>query len=79
MPLFAYKIALGSSIHDVHINTFHKSSHDGIWQFWKKTAPTIEDWKPFFNYDAYLGTLPPNVVIQQWQHKQEAKANASQK
>ncbi|AIX31003.1 glycosyltransferase family 25 [Synechococcus phage ACG-2014f] len=77
MPLFAFKIALGSSIHDVHINTFHKSSHDGIWEFWKKTAPTIENWKPFFNYDAYLGTLPPNVVVQQWQQKQESKAKDS--
>ena len=61
MPLFLYKIALGSSIHDIHINVFHKSSHDGMWQFWKQTAPQISDWTPYFDFDPYFGTLPPNV------------------
>ena len=60
-PLFLYKIALGSSIHDVHVNTFHKSSYDGLWDFWKKQAPFIEKWEPYFNYDPYLGQLPPGV------------------
>lgn len=61
IPLFLYKIELGSSIHDVHVNTFHKSSHQGLWEFWKKQAPFIEKWKPYFNYDPYMGQLPPGV------------------
>lgn len=65
IPLFLYKIALGSSIHDVHVNTFHKSSHDGLWEFWKKNAPTISDWSQFFEYDPYYGTLPPNLIAKQ--------------
>jgi hypothetical protein len=59
IPLFLYKIALGSDIHDIHIDVFHKSSHDGLWQFWKVDAPNIDDWNKFFAYDPYAGRLPP--------------------
>ena len=38
IPLFLYKIELGSSIHDDHIDTFHKGSYDGLWNFWKHSA-----------------------------------------
>jgi len=69
MPLFLYKIELGSSIHDIHVNVFHKSSHDGMWQFWEKQAPQIEKWEPFFQYDPYFGTLPPGVMEQQFMAK----------
>ena len=65
IPLFLYKIALGSSIHDVHVNTFHKSSHDGLWQFWKAQAPNIQNWDQFFEYDPYYGTLPPTLIAKQ--------------
>ena len=33
IPLFLYRIALGSSIHPEHIDYFHKSSHDGLLNF----------------------------------------------
>ena len=62
VPIFLYKIELGSSIHDIHVNVFHKSSHDGMWEFWKKQAPTIKEWTPFFQYDPYFGTLPPGLI-----------------
>lgn len=65
IPLFLYKIALGSSIHDIHVNTFHKSSHDGLWNFWKVSAPTITEWDKFFLLDPYFGTLPPSLIIRQ--------------
>ena len=29
IPLFLYKIELGSDIHDIHVDVFHRSSHDG--------------------------------------------------
>ena len=59
MPLFLYRIELGSSIHDEHINVFHKSSHEGLWQFWRNDSNKIEDWDGLFNYDPFFGTLPP--------------------
>lgn len=65
IPLFLYKIELGSSIHDVHVNVFHKSSHNGLWQFWKESAPSITDWSQFFEYDPYYGTLPPSLIAKQ--------------
>ena len=33
MPIFLYRIALGSSIHPDHIDHFHKASHDGLYEF----------------------------------------------
>lgn len=60
-PLFLYKIELGSSIHDIHVDVFHKSSHDALWGFWKENAPEmdIDQWKQIFELDPYSGTLPP--------------------
>jgi len=59
IPLFLYKIELGSDIHDAHVDVFHKSSYDGLWNFWKNDASVIEDWDGIFDYDPYFGTLPP--------------------
>ena len=71
IPLFLYKIELGSSIHDIHVNTFHKSSHDGLWAFWKDSAPSIKDWKPMFEYDPYFGTLPPSLTAKLQAQKED--------
>ena len=65
IPMFMYKIELGSSIHDVHVDTFHKSSHQGLWKFWMEQAPSIQDWTRFFSYDPYFGKLPPSLVVKQ--------------
>jgi hypothetical protein len=59
IPLFLYKIELGSSIHDVHVDVFHRSSYEGLWHFWKNEASEIKDWNPVFDYNPYFGTLPP--------------------
>jgi GR25 family glycosyltransferase involved in LPS biosynthesis len=59
IPLFLYKIELGSDIHDLHVDVFHKSSYDGLWQFWKADSQDIEDWNQFFDYNPYAGRLPP--------------------
>ena len=64
IPLFLYKIELGSSIHDNHIEVFHRSSYDALWQFWKNQASDIDDWNSLFNYDPYSGRLPPG-----WENK----------
>ena len=59
MPLFLYKIELGSSIHDIHINVFHKTSYEGLWQFWRNESPNITDWNALFSYDPYFNRIPP--------------------
>jgi len=59
IPLFHYKIELGSSIHPEHIEVFHKGSHQGILQHWKEQLAQMEDQSQLFNYDPYLGRIPP--------------------
>ena len=62
IPLFLYKIALGSDIHDIHIDVFHKSSHDGLWNFWNNQAIDM-NWTEFFDYDPFIGRLPPGMRV----------------
>ena len=57
IPLFMYKIELGSSIHHDHIDAFHKSSHSGLWNFWRNSA-LDQNWNELFDYDPYFGRLP---------------------
>jgi len=59
IPLFHYKIELGSSIHPEHIEVFHKGSHQGILQHWKEQLAQMEDQSQLFDYDPYLGRIPP--------------------
>ena len=62
IPLLLYKIALGSDIHDIHVDVFHKSSHDGLWNFWKNQAIDM-NWTEAFDYDPFIGRLPPGIKI----------------
>ena len=59
IPLFHYKIEMGSSIHPEHIEVFHKGSHQGILDHWKEQLSQMEDQSALFNYDPYLGRIPP--------------------
>lgn len=56
VPLLLYKIELGSSIHPDHIDTFHRASHDGIFNFWSQAGAqlTIDQ---LTDYDPYLGRV----------------------
>lgn len=56
IPLFLYRIELGSSIHPEHIDVFHRASHDGLLEFWQKQGHdlSIDD---LMNYDPYLGRI----------------------
>lgn len=64
IPLFLYKIELGSSIHPEHIDVFHRASHDGLLQFWEKQGydMKIDD---LMNYDPYLGRVTESSQPQQ--------------
>ena len=59
IPLFLYKLELGSSIHDIHIHVFHKSSYEAIWGYWKHDSTNVEDWNKMFDYDPYFNRIPP--------------------
>ena len=56
IPIFLYRIALGSSIHPDHIDHFHKASHDGLYEFWKNTGCQMNI-DEFMDYDPYLGRI----------------------
>ena len=59
IPLFLYRIALGSSIHPEHVDFFHKSSHDGLLQFRTQTGCNL-DINELMNYDPFLGRMTQN-------------------
>ena len=61
IPIFHYKIELGSSIHPDHIEVFHRQSHDGILNFWMNEANKMDKPDTLFDYNPYLGKLPPGT------------------
>jgi GR25 family glycosyltransferase involved in LPS biosynthesis len=56
IPLFLYKIELGSSIHPEHIDVFHRQSHDGLLNFWEKQGCDLKI-GDLMDYDPYLGRI----------------------
>jgi hypothetical protein len=42
-----------------HIDQFHVPSRDGIRQWWKEQGSLMQDWERLFEYDPYMGRLPP--------------------
>lgn len=56
IPLFLYKIELGSSIHPDHIDNFHRASHDGLREFWETQGYAMNIGE-LMNYDPYLGRV----------------------
>jgi hypothetical protein len=64
IPIFLYRIELGSSIHPEHIDIFHKASHNGLLEYWKNKGydMSIDD---LMNYDPYLGRVTQHSQVQQ--------------
>jgi len=64
VPVFLYKIALGSSIHPEHVDIFHKASYEGLLNFWRETG---YEWKvqDLMNFDPYLGRITQPVKHQE--------------
>ena len=58
MPLFLYNIELESTIHNEHVNLYHRTCHDTILRFWKETGCHMKDFSQLFDYDPFLGRLP---------------------
>ena len=55
-PILLYKIELGSSIHEEHIEIFHRGSHDGLRELWltRGNEITID---MLSDFDPYLGRI----------------------
>jgi hypothetical protein len=59
IPLFLYRIALGSSIHPEHIDVFHKQNYEGILNYWKTQGPQTSIDK-LMEYNPYLNLTSEN-------------------
>jgi len=57
VPLFVYRLDLGSSIHPEHIEIYHKNSHDAILGFWKQNGMNMKI-NELMGYDPYVARLP---------------------
>ena len=56
IPLFLYRIQLGSSIHPEHVDMIHKASHDGLLNYWQGQGCTTS-LDSLMDYDPYLGRV----------------------
>ena len=56
MPLFLYKLELGSSIHPEHIDLIHRNNRNGQWEWWEKQGYNFNI-DELMNYDPYLGRI----------------------
>ena len=64
IPLFMYKVELGSSIHPEHIDIFHKGNHDGIRNFWEQQGAQMSV-EAITNFDPYKGRVTEATATQQ--------------
>ena len=55
-PIFLYKIELGSSIHEEHIEIFHRGSHDGLRELWSTRGGDITI-DMLSDFDPYMGRI----------------------
>ena len=60
IPIFLYKIALGSSIHPEHVDMIHKASYDGLTNWWKEQGYNFKI-EELMDYDPYLGRVTEAV------------------
>ena len=55
-PLFLYNLDLGSTIHQDHVDVFHRQSYNAILNFWKVDGPKLSV-DQITDYDPYLGRI----------------------
>tara|TARA_R100001440_G_scaffold40136_1_gene59794 strand:- start:198 stop:992 length:795 start_codon:yes stop_codon:yes gene_type:complete len=56
MPLFLYKLEMGSSIHPEHVDAIHKGNRDGQYNWWQQEGINFNI-KDLMDYDPYLGRV----------------------
>ena len=59
IPLLLYKIELGSSIHQEHIDMIHRGNHQALTNFWVTNGSNVNI-KEYMDYDPYLGRITEN-------------------
>jgi len=64
IPLLVYKFELGSSIHPVHVDAYHKQNYEAQVNYWTQNGANI-DIKDYMNYDPYLGRITESSAQQQ--------------
>ena len=65
IPLLLYKMELGSSIHQEHIDMIHRGNHQALTNFWVTNGSNVNI-REYMDYDPYLGRITENS-----NHKQE--------
>ena len=68
IPLFMYKVELGSSIHPEHVEVFHKSNHEALWGYWSQAGASMSIAEQM-DYDPYLGRITENSQAKQQQEQ----------
>ena len=63
IPLLLYRIEMGSSIHQDHIDAFHKGNHEAQSNFWVQQGSNV-DISQQMDYDPYLGRITENSAAQ---------------
>ena len=64
MPLLVYKFELGSSIHPVNVDVYHKQNYEEQVNYWTQNGANI-DIADYMNYDPYLGRVTESSAQQQ--------------
>ena len=67
IPLLLYKIQLGSSIHPEHVDAIHRSSYEGLLNFWSQNGTEMKI-NELMEYDPYLGRITENNTMPQEQN-----------
>ena len=68
IPLFMYKVELGSSIHPEHVEVFHKTNHEALWGYWSQAGASMSIAEQM-DYDPYLGRITENSQAKQQQEQ----------
>ena len=68
IPLLLYKMELGSSIHQEHIDLIHRGNHDALSNFWVTNGSNVNI-REYMDYDPYMGRITENSNIKKegWQ------------
>ena len=64
IPLLVYKFELGSRIHPVHVDAYHKQNYEAQVNYWTQNGANI-DIADYMNYDPYLGRVTESSAQQQ--------------
>ena len=66
IPLLVYKYELGSTIHQNHIDSFHRQNYDALTNWWQQNGANINI-AEFMDFDPYMGRITENTQAEQAQ------------